>query len=191
MKNIYTIYKAKNLINGKCYIGYTNNWYKRKISHSYAQSSSIFHKAIRKYGLENFEWSILYQDSDKEHTYNIMEPLYILIYDSYLNGYNMTTGGEGQCSRFHSEETRKKLKESHIGLKWSENKRKNSSWRIKENAPRKRLFIITDPTGKIYKILGGLKDFCKRKNLPYSSMCLLHRTGFYPKKSNIIGWKII
>jgi group I intron endonuclease len=96
--NIYTIYKATNLINGKVYIGFDSNWPKRKLEHIRQMKylNHAFHNAIKKYGLEKFRWDILYQSWDRKHTLSTMEPHFIEEYCSFgKNGYNMTLGGEG------------------------------------------------------------------------------------------------
>jgi group I intron endonuclease len=93
-----TIYKSTNKVNGKSYIGFDSSWPNRKKRHKVNASSGKegkFYEAIRKYGWKSFEWEILYQSEDKEHTLNIMEPQYIKEYDTFNCGYNMTEGGEG------------------------------------------------------------------------------------------------
>jgi group I intron endonuclease len=93
-----TIYKATNKITGKSYIGFDSAWPSRKERHqenaNYNREGK-FYDSIRKHGWENFEWSIIYQSQDKEHTLNVMEPSFIKEYDTFNNGYNMTEGGEG------------------------------------------------------------------------------------------------
>lgn len=112
---MYTIYKTTNLINGKSYIGFDSKWPHRKKDHIRISKNpndrnySYIHKSIQKYGQENFEWSILYEGEDAHHTLEIMEPLYILIYDSYLNGYNLTLGGEGGTGYKMPEERKKQI----------------------------------------------------------------------------------
>lgn len=93
-----TIYKATNKVTGKSYIGFDSSWPKRKERHrenAEYNRSGKFYDAIRKYGWETFEWSILYQSVDKQHTLNEMESHFIKQYDTFNNGYNMTEGGEG------------------------------------------------------------------------------------------------
>jgi group I intron endonuclease len=119
---IYSIYKAVNKINGKCYIGFDSNWPNRKKRHlkdSFSENSraynDVFHKAIRKYGRENFEWEVIYQSKDGAYCKNIMENFFVLQFNSFINsensvGYNMTLGGEGMLGFKHSEES--KLKNS-------------------------------------------------------------------------------
>lgn len=94
--NIYSIYKATNKINGKIYIGYTNNFPRRQKNHkNYSiKTNSHFYNGIKKHGWDNFEWEIIYQSKDQAHTLNEMESYFISIYDSFHNGYNSTTGGE-------------------------------------------------------------------------------------------------
>lgn len=93
-----TIYKATNLINGKSYVGFDSAWPKRMNRHlenaNYNREGK-FYDAIRKYGWDKFQWEILYQSEDKEHTLNIMEPRFIKEHNTFNQGYNMTEGGEG------------------------------------------------------------------------------------------------
>ena len=64
------IYKVENLINGSCYIGQTvKSLEKRKLQHLCDvrnDSSYYLHRAIRKYGNENFKWSILCECLSKD-----------------------------------------------------------------------------------------------------------------------------
>jgi group I intron endonuclease len=97
------IYKATNKINGKVYIGYTSKSLNERIKlhlkkatnskeKSYNQS---FKLAIRKYGISNFDWEILYECNTKEEAFE-KEIECIRMYNSITpNGYNMTFGGEG------------------------------------------------------------------------------------------------
>lgn len=102
------------MANGKSYIGFSSHWPDRvKLHESAAKTGSnfLFHKAIRKYGFENFKWDVLYQSKDYVHTLKSMEPHFIEEYDTfYGEGYNMTLGGEGACGAVRSDETRNRLK---------------------------------------------------------------------------------
>lgn len=89
------IYKAENLINGKVYIGQSINIENRKIEHlSHAGCDKTkFHRALLAYGENNFKWSIL-EKCDKNKL-NEREIYWISVYNSFNNGYNMTSGGDG------------------------------------------------------------------------------------------------
>ena len=112
---VYTIYMARNVINSKVYIGFDSNWPARHKAHirDYTKDAQgrKFYYALRKYTPENFEWSILYQSKDRDHTLDTMEAFFITEYDSYRNGYNMTLGGQGTFGFHfkHKEETKRKL----------------------------------------------------------------------------------
>lgn len=103
------IYSYKNLINGKMYIGQTINPRQRFNAHKSSafnekdpEYDSIFHRAIRKYGYENFEYSIL-AESDSIDILNELEIYFIQKYNTQIpNGYNIESGGRN-CSRLQSE----------------------------------------------------------------------------------------
>ena len=86
------IYKIVNKINGKIYIGQSIEIENRWKKHLSAKDDFIIHKAIQKYGKENFEFSIIEEcdllDLDKN------EIKWINFYNSLIpNGYNMVDGG--------------------------------------------------------------------------------------------------
>ena len=95
------IYKIENLINGKVYIGQSTDIFYRIMNHkseTFNPNSKTYdspiHRAIRKYGVENFTFEIIdfclnKKELDEEEIYWIQK------YDSYRNGYNATRGGEG------------------------------------------------------------------------------------------------
>jgi group I intron endonuclease len=104
---------AKNIINNKLYIGKTITTFKnRKQQHlRYAfnyNSQTHFHRALRKYGKENFEWSII-KKCENEKELNETEIFYIDNFKSIKNGYNLTQGGEGSTGFTHSNKSKEKM----------------------------------------------------------------------------------
>ena len=92
----YYIYKATNRINGKAYVGQTNNWRSRIWQHMrcYEKENCLFHDAIKKYGFDSFEWELLETCNDRKRAIDL-EKYYIELYDTYKNGYNENKGGVG------------------------------------------------------------------------------------------------
>lgn len=101
------IYKITNLINNKIYIGKTNDSNRRWKDHqrlaftiNNKEYGKTLYKAMRKYGLENFQFDMIEELFD----YNIAgerEKYWIKYYDSWQNGYNENQGGEGGSSKGH------------------------------------------------------------------------------------------
>ncbi len=98
----YCIYKAQNKANGKIYIGKTNNFLKRQGEHLHdcRTGHQLFSKALKKYGKEGFDWTIVEDDIQSLVAANRSEQFWIKYYRSYFkwkqsNGYNMTKGGDG------------------------------------------------------------------------------------------------
>jgi group I intron endonuclease len=96
---IYSIYKLTNQLTGKVYIGFDSKPVYRQKQHQYKHKkiNTKFYRSIRKYGWENFTWEVIYQSKDGEHCLNIMEPYFINHYNSLIEGYNTTIGGEVLC----------------------------------------------------------------------------------------------
>jgi len=114
------IYKATNKINNKCYIGQTINKIDLRIAQHKCDANSnkynmIFHKAIQKYGFDNFEWEVLAECNNND--LNEQEKYWIKYWNSNrINGYNMTDGGESHLKNYkHNQETKDKMSLSKIG----------------------------------------------------------------------------
>lgn len=98
---MYILYKIQNNINKKNYIGYTstslhNRWRSHVNSAISANSPYPFHKAIRKYGFQNFSLEIIEVVETKAQAME-QEKYWIDKYNSYVafnKGYNATFGGD-------------------------------------------------------------------------------------------------
>ena len=77
------------------------------------RSHSLLHKAIAKYGPENFSIELI-EDNIPEMLIDQKEQYYINYYDSYNNGYNETTGGQGIHGYKHTVETKEVLSQRSI-----------------------------------------------------------------------------
>lgn len=113
------IYVIKNKINGKCYVGKTKNPDKRLYEHKrlVGKKRHKLYDAIQHYGWDNFDFIILDQTTPEK--INDLEILYIKKYNTILEGYNYTIGGDGgdtftnKCDEL-KEITRKKHSELSI-----------------------------------------------------------------------------
>ena len=113
---MYCIYRITNKINGKTYIG--QHKYK-KLNDKYMGSGVLITKAKNKYGIENFKKEILEFDIPDVDLANDWEQMYILFERAKGKAeYNIANGGYGKGAV--SEETKRKLSETHKGKHWSE-----------------------------------------------------------------------
>ena len=93
---IYHIYKHTSKTSGKSYIGITHNVEQRWYNHQYDASkgsTNHFHRAIRKYGNDNWITEIICVSKSRENISDL-EKYFISEYDTLHNGYNMTEGGD-------------------------------------------------------------------------------------------------
>lgn len=100
------IYKITNLITNKCYIGQTikmpeDRW-KEHLQHYEANSKNDKNKklyqSMREYGVENFSFEVVQDNITNYQKLDEAEIYWIHYYNSFLDGYNGTRGGQ----RYHS-----------------------------------------------------------------------------------------
>jgi hypothetical protein len=95
---ICCVYKLENLINGKVYVGQTQNFKQRKMAHRHMMSQGHSNRWIKadveQYGMENFSMSILEECSPDE--LDEKEVYWIDKLKSYQReyGYNNSMGGK-------------------------------------------------------------------------------------------------
>ena len=96
-----TVYLIRNSVNGKVYIGKTvktaqQRWKQHCAASKVADSSIHLRAAIRKYGPQVFDISVLAVATSKSEL-NDLERKYIAMYQSTVSerGYNQTLGGDG------------------------------------------------------------------------------------------------
>jgi len=129
--------------NSKLYFGITSlvpqiRWGNNGIGY---QGQCVY-SAINKYGWDNIEHIILYDNLTLEQANNY-EKLFIKYYDTKIdngNGYNVTNGGNGTCGYIWSEEQKLILSKSHMGLNNFINKTENEM----EEINKKRSKSITE-----------------------------------------------
>ena len=89
------IYQITNLINGKIYIGQTNNIQKRWANHRCSNDPNMaIARALRKYGIDNFKFEVLLRgltpdEANQKEIELIKEKNSLIPY-----GYNVATGGK-------------------------------------------------------------------------------------------------
>lgn len=103
----FGIYSITNTCTGDMYIGQTirsfdERWrkHKNKLKNN-KHENSMLQRAFNKYGEEAFEYNVIHLCEEIDRI-SELEIYYIKKYDSFNNGYNLTTGGEG-CKCLNEE----------------------------------------------------------------------------------------
>lgn len=210
------VYKILNLINGKCYIGSSENIKRRLKDHSvYLKNnkhpSTHLQNAYNKYGKVAFVFGVIeYCEIDK------LEQLE----ESFLSKipknkqYNQRAISKSNRGMKWSEETKQKLKGRipwNVGLKGvqkptysipkgerisirTEFKKGNAAWNkgtkglVKPNKGsfQPKSFSVLSPSNMVYEGV-NLSRFCKEFGLSYS---IMQKIVFYKTRQEYNGWKL-
>ncbi len=206
----------------------TNN-----LEDGYMGSGILIKKAIKKYGIQNFEKNILFvfdnekdmKDKEKEvvivseQTYNMIEGGHGGFW--YINNKGLNLGENNVMVRDKeakqrciesmkitrnsnkeyydniSKQNLKKAVEKNIGRKKPEHsilmkERGNFTiaWRENKEVMRDKLsswFEVVSPVGETV-VTNRLEDFCKERNLSYTTLWKTSKSGQTPKKGRSKGW---
>ena len=126
IKNVCGIYLIRNKINNKIYIGQSTDIYRRWMEHkrsaqpekykikSLRDSNAPIHLAMQKYGIENFEISLL--EKCKKEYLNDREKYWIKILQSNNKeiGYNITSGGQKNFQPKGEKHSQAKLTQKEV-----------------------------------------------------------------------------
>lgn len=119
-KKISGIYKITNIINNKYYIGSGICVSRRINDHKKREHNIHLKRSFNKYGLENFTFEII-EECEKENLLQ-REQYYI---NTLKPEYNICKIAGNTLGRFHSEETRQKIKQKCLGRKLNDALKRN------------------------------------------------------------------
>ena len=128
------------------------------------KDNNYFHRALRKYGLDNWVYCVLEENILRENL-NIREIEWIAEFDSFYTGYNLTTGGDTNC--IFSEEVKRKISESRKG--------QHSCWKGKHLPKKTREKISNALKGQ------NKSEETKRKLSEYHKQLIGEKNPFYGK----------
>lgn len=185
----YFVYCHKNKINGKVYIGITNDLNRRWRSGNGYTNQPLFGNAISKYGWDNFEHQILecglsfeeacqrerhYIELFKSNVYRYSDPAY---------GYNLTDGGQGFFgvdrsgeknsfyNKHHSEHSKALMSAARTGSKNPFYGRKLSDAEIERLNGPKRKQVVCVETGKTFESATAAAKYLGVSHSSISSCC--------------------
>lgn len=123
---MYSIYRITNKINGKLYIGYSKRpearWSDHK-KYTLGGKKGVLYDTMRKHGINNFTFEIIFQSYDGSYIKDIMENFFIMEFNTRTpEGYNNAPGGQGGAIRTgykHSDCTKAKISRANKGKKHS------------------------------------------------------------------------
>lgn len=137
----YTVYEHVSP-SDKRYFGITSMNVKRRWSNGYGyKHNPYFYRAIQKYGWDNFQHNILFENLSADDAKE-KEKYLIAKYNTTDSkfGYNITDGGEGANGLHHSEETKRILHEKNSGI--------NHPWTGKHHTEESKRKMSEDLKGK-------------------------------------------
>ena len=188
--NNFTIYMHKNKINNKVYVGITcqKTNYRWGAGSGYRQQPK-FYNAIKKYGWDNFEHIILFENLTFEEAKQ-KEIEMIDKHNAFTKkyGYNATKGGDGSNGVPCSEKTKKKISNANKGHKFTNEAKKKISESLKGRKVHNSLKVLCIETGIIYNSMHIAEKETGAKYKNISKVC----KGEYGRKTaGGYHWKIV
>lgn len=152
----WCIYRITNKINGKTYIGQHHYTNEKNPMGRYWGGGILLHRAIEKYGKENFEREVIYRRIRDKETVDAME-IWAIAKERKENKngcYNIANGGGGLSHIDYPEELRRKLSEAAKG---------NQKWLGKHHSDETKRKISEAKKGNQYWLGRHHSEETKRK----------------------------
>lgn len=117
---MHYVYVILNVVNYKVYVGQTykplNRWSSHKSEVKNGRLRFPIHKAMAKYEIENFQFSIVEVCETSEQV-DLAEAYWIEQFDSRNSemGYNLAVGGNVNRGWHHTEENKRKISAANLG----------------------------------------------------------------------------
>lgn len=168
---VYSVYVHINKTNNKKYVGLASVDPEKRWNKGSGYRNNIhFYSAIKKYGWDGFEHDVIASHLTKQEAENF-EKLLIKQLESYKSefGYNHDMGGNAADKI--SEQTRRKLSESHMGQKPTEYQKQRTSevlferWSNKEARNKLSSLMKEKWRDEDFRI----RVFAGRKNVRYDT----------------------
>lgn len=189
MKDRGIIYSILNKVNGQRYIGQTQQDLSKRwgqhLQESKTHSDRPLYRAIKKYGVGMFAVRIIEEDIPIDKL-SERECYWIEQFDTYNNGYNATTGGEG--GRLISEDVKERISQSMRGIERSEDqieairstlKKKNVSFTVRGDGKHLRCKVRATNvnTGEVLEF-DAIRDAGEKLNIPNGNIARAIKKGF-------------
>jgi group I intron endonuclease len=154
------IYLARCRVNGKGYVRKTittlaYRW-RGHVASVGQGCQTVFARAIRKYGSEAFDLSVL-QECQKADELDAAERYWIRELNTYENGYNSTLGGDGKLGCPHGDEARAKMRAA-----WTAERRQRVKFR--KIGRSGRAIARCDSTGRVLETYETIRTAAKAVN---------------------------
>lgn len=131
------VYLATNKVNGKRYVGVTQHSLgSRRSAHEYdalkgKASCRLFHRAIRKYGRESFDWAIVFRSDCYEKA--LSEEIRLIA--ELSPEYNLAAGGRTNRGFKLTDEAKEKLRKAMVGFVFTAEHRERISIGVRNRDP--------------------------------------------------------
>ena len=114
------VYLAVNRVNQKAYVGQTRIAFHARIGNHYSvattrNSQTAFHRALRKYGQDGFDYAILEQCDTRDAMEEAEKRWIAMLGCRQPHGYNCTDGGQGAAGAEYTAERRERIRLSQLG----------------------------------------------------------------------------